>query len=222
MTIRTISETRKASIQSIQIQIRRKYGSCTFGLDEKLPYTIDDLYGKSSKKRAKTKIVKTRKITEPKKTPVISISKKWLPSELDVINYVEMGLISLGLWRLYGIPGAVLSVMMCLFIWKAQKIAKDPELRQSGEDSLNVVGLICFITFFLHFMTFWNATGDMNYSLDKDTQETYIFWIHIFVSLFPAMFISILSFRAVRTTHKIAVDNDTTKRRAIQRRHREV
>ena len=121
--------------------------------------------------------------------------KNW---KFDLINLLDIGLIFWGLWLLYGFPGLLLAIMVCLFLLEAQATAKKPDLRQSNYSTLNVVGWMCVASFFLHFITFWNATP-MEFNMD--TLEGVF---KVLIAGIPAAFISVLSYKSVETTNKKA------------------
>ena len=147
---------------------------------------------------------------KPAKKKVRTWTRPGLPSRLDVINAVEIGLIFVGLWRLYELPGLCLAVMLSLFIWNAQTVAKKPELREANENGLTVVGWIAAATFVLHFITFWSAMPVISipaHVTGEDAQRTWRVLISAAqgtAAFLPAVFVSYLSYSAVLTTYKIA------------------
>ena len=83
-----------------------------------------------------------------------SASEVW---ELFAINFLEMALLTIGLARLYEWPGLVLAAMCCLFLYKAQQLARRPKLAEAGKNALNVVLAMCVASGLLHIVTFWNV-----------------------------------------------------------------
>jgi|GEM_PF-4058883 len=81
-TITKIAQQRNASEASVKIQIRRKYGSCTYSNDQELPFTIEELYGKvrpvidKPVKVNGTTVLKAEPIKEPETKTVFKNGKR--------------------------------------------------------------------------------------------------------------------------------------------------
>lgn len=139
-------------------------------------------------------------------------TRKWVNTEnweLDLINFLDMGLVVIGLYLLYNIPGVVLAVMVCLFLYKAQSIAKNPKLKAANRNALAVVLGVCVASFFLHVITFWNTFPVKWETVNsgKNNLEVWQLWTNaakIAGAVIPALFVSILSYKSVETTSKVA------------------
>ena len=139
-------------------------------------------------------------------------TRKWVNTEnweLDIINFLDMGLVVIGLYLLYNIPGVVLAVMVCLFLYKAQGIAKNPKLKTANRNALSVVLGVCVASFFLHVITFWNTFPVEWETVNpgRKNLEVWQLWTNaakIAGAVIPALFVSILSYKSVETTSKVA------------------
>jgi hypothetical protein len=238
-TINEIAKNRGISPQSVEQKIRRKYESCTYGYDDQLPFSMEDLYSRAKKngvkKQAPTntylelnKEVKRNSVllapapveTDKEGSTAKDLFRGFRLTSFDAINYVDMLLVFIGMWRLFEVPGIAGALIICLFLMKSQGIAKNPDLRDANENAIAIVGLICFVTFFLHFVTFWQASSWIDFGLVPeggtkaaiDTGKKLELYAHIAVSAMPSMFVSILNFQAINTTHKMAMDNKRAER----------
>lgn len=123
-------------------------------------------------------------------------------SEFDLINGLDMALIVIGLSRLYEWPGAILAAMCCLFLVKTQRLAKRREIEAANERTIEVVFWMCFASFALHCITFWNALPIAHANSGYDG----MLWVHLFAAAAPALFVSYLSYNSVIATRKIATE----------------
>lgn len=123
---------------------------------------------------------------------------------LTAINVIDIILVFAGLTLLYGSVGIALASMGSMFFVKAQIIARNPQLRQSNDNAIQVVGWMCGITFILHSITFWNAMDFGLVDLDGNAISLINNTAKVVSALGPAAFVSILAYKAVETEHKIA------------------
>lgn len=112
--------------------------------------------------------------------------------ELTATNVLAIAVTAYGLVQLFGYPGAILSAMVALYMWKTQGIARNAALGDVAISALEVVAWIEVAAFFLHCVTFWNAIA-----IAPD-------WLHAIVAALPAAFISYISYSAVSTTAQIS------------------
>ena len=132
-----------------------------------------------------------------------SASEVW---ELFAINFLEMALLTIGLARLYEWPGLVLAAMCCLFLYKAQQLARRPKLAEAGKNALNVVLAMCVASGLLHIVTFWNALEIQTKTFNDESEvvtDWLMFFLKITSAVLPAIFVAYISFNAVFTTAKI-------------------
>ncbi|MCA9750367.1 MAG: hypothetical protein KC414_14755 [Romboutsia sp.] len=231
MNIETIAKERDCSISSVKVQIRRKYGECTYSNTEDLPFTIEELYGRTKEKSTLTKSVqentkpvntkevhtdtKTDKHTEDiQRTYIQSAINTIIPVFLDLVNIIELVLIFIGLNRFFGYTGVVLAVLVSLYMLYAQQKVKTASLNSSNRNALQIVGAICFASFFLHVGTFWTSSQDFVFiHTDIQNVQLYNTYIHLAISIAAALFVSILSFQSVKTAYLAAKDVETNIRR---------
>ena len=121
--------------------------------------------------------------------------------EFDAINLIEMGLIGWGTWLLYDVSGLFLAAMCCLFIYKTQKLVKQPKMEGSSEKSLEIVWWVCFASCGLHSITFYNSI-EINHGGANDP----LLYVHITAAFVPALFVSVFSYKAVATTRVITLE----------------
>lgn len=126
---------------------------------------------------------------------------------LDFNNIIEMGLVFYGLTILYEWAGAFLGLMVCLTLWKAQMTAKNPKLKDANERSIEVVKWMSIASFFLHYITFWNAwpIEIPSEAAAKGNELQKVLWwtAKVSAAFIPAAFVSVLSFNSVLTTYKL-------------------
>lgn len=82
---------------------------------------------------------------------------------LDVINYAEMLLASVGAWVLAGIPGFIVSLMTNAFYYEAVKTVKQSESWHASDWALLVTLLLGVVYGFLHFNTFSEIRMETQY-----------------------------------------------------------
>ena len=135
---------------------------------------------------------------KPEMEPGRTFLDNW---EFDAINLIEMGLIGWGTWLLYDVSGLFLAAMCCLFIYKTQKLVKQPKMEGSSEKSLEIVWWVCFASCGLHSITFYNSI-EINHGGATDP----LLYIHIIAAFVPALFVSVFSYKAVATTRVITLE----------------
>ena len=131
--------------------------------------------------------------------------------EFWVINFLEMSLIVVGLSRLYEWPGLILAAMCCLFLFKAQRLARDAKKRDAVQNALRVVLAMCVASGLLHLITFWNAIEIRTQAFNENRELATDYWmltLKIISALLPAVFVAFISFNAVSTTAKIHQKNN--------------
>ncbi|MEL6660280.1 MAG: hypothetical protein AAFP77_29475 [Bacteroidota bacterium] len=165
------------------------------------------------KKYADTKVRKGRPDRTPSNTSKAKTKARpslWRRLKLDLLdfnNIIEMGLVVYGLTILYQWAGVFLATMVCITLWKAQMTAKNPKLRDANERSIEVVKWMSIASFFLHFITFWNA-WPIEIPVEatangKELQEVVWWTAKVAAAFIPATFVSALSFNSVLTTYKL-------------------
>lgn len=155
-------------------------------------------------------LTETKEVEREKEAPA-KVSQEW---EFWLINFLEMTLIIIGLARLYEWPGLVLAGMCCLFLFKAQRLARMPQHAAAVNNALRVVLAMCIASGLLHIVTFWNAikinTSKIGY-VDGEMEAVTDWWMMILKvasAVLPAIFVAYISFNAVNTTAKIHLKNN--------------
>lgn len=140
-----------------------------------------------------------KKLLEEKQTAERKTEKKKIKYPfLDAVNIIELAFIAFEMWLLLGYNSFAVSLMIIFFMLNAQKIAKKIELIRANANSMKQIKIIAFFSSCLHF--YFLQSIEMKGILDQN--------IRIGVAIVLAVLISLISYKAVETTHKIAIDNE--------------